>query len=391
MRLGRDVNSKVQRLGGVLMAVVLLSVMAGCRPELPTVKVGVLATLSGPANYVQTSGEATVDGIKLAVAAWEARGGTTVGGRAVELEVVIKDNGDTPEMAIAAAKELIHQDNVTAIIGPQLSSQAIPVAEIAEEAGIPMISPMSTHPETTANKDYVFRVGFTDAFQGQVSARFAANNLGAAQVAVLYNEANADSQGLADIFKSSFESGGGEVVAFEAYTSDQPQWEGPLQNIKDCGASALFLPNYEEHLYPQAKAARAMGLATTFLGPDTWNAFDFEAIPALEGSFYITHWHPNTYAPTSQTFVAAYEAAHPYKPIYVTSALTYDAFGLLINAIEEEQAVTSEAIREGLVNTRNYNGVSGMISYENSGDPEKNAIIMQVTGGESRFYKLVTP
>ena len=134
-----------------------------------------------------------------------------------------------------------------------------------------------------------------------------------------------------------------------------------------------------------------MGLATTFLGPDTWNAFDFEAIPALEGSFYITHWHPNTYAPTSQTFVAAYEAAHPYKPIYVTSALTYDAFGLLINAIEEEQAVTSEAIREGLVNTRNYNGVSGMISYENSGDPEKNAIIMQVTGGESRFYKLVTP
>ena len=55
-----------------------------------------------------------------------------------------------------------------------------------------------------------------------MAARFAANNLGAAQVAVLYNEANADSQGLADIFKSSFESGGGEVVAFEAYTLDQP-------------------------------------------------------------------------------------------------------------------------------------------------------------------------
>lgn len=385
-------NIRMQRWGGLLLAVALLTVMGvGCQPEPLTVKVGVLAILSGPENYIEASGNATVYGVNLAREAWEAAGGTTLDGRPVEIEVVIKDNGDTPEKAVAAAQELINQDDVTVIIGPQFSSHAIPVAKLAEEAGVPMISPMSTNPETTANKEYVFRVGFIDSFQGRVAAQFASANLAATHVAVLYDVTNAYSEGIAKIFKSSFEDLGGEVVASESYTPDQPQWEAALENIQASAAAVLFLPAYESSLIPQVEMARAMGLTMTFLGTDTWNSLDFEATPELEGSFYVTHWNPDTYSPVSQAFVRAYEAAYPDQPIYVTSALTYDAFGLLVNAIEQEQAVTDEAIRAGLANTRNYNGVSGVISYENSGDPEKSAVIMQITGGESQFYKLVSP
>ncbi len=383
---------RMQRWGGLLLAVALLTVMGvGCQPEPLTVKVGVLAILSGPENYIEASGNATVYGVNLALEAWEAAGGATVDGRPLEIELVIKDNGDTPEKAVAAAQELINQEDVDVIIGPQFSSHAIPVAQLAEEAGVPMISPMSTNPETTANKDYVFRVGFIDSFQGRVAAQFASANLDAAQVAALYDVTNAYSEGIADIFKSSFEDLGGEVVAFESYTPDQPQWEAPLQNVKEGTAEVLFLPNYEEALLPQVAKAREMGLTATFLGTDTWNSLDFAATPELEGSFYVTHWHPDNYSPVSQGFVKSYEEAYPDEPVYITSALTYDAFGLIVNAIEQEQAATAEAIRDGLANTEGYQGVSGVISYENSGDPEKSAVIMQITGGESRFYKLVTP
>ena len=383
---------RMQRWVGVLVAVVLLSVIGtGCEPKPVMVKVGVLAILSGPENYIEASGNATVYGVTLALEAWEAAGGTTLDGRPVEIELVIKDNGDTPEKAVAAAQELINQEDVDAIIGPQFSSHAIPVAKLAEGAGVPMISPMSTNPETTANKEYVFRVGFIDSFQGRVAAQFASVNLDAAQVAALYDITNAYSKGIAEIFKSSFENLAAEVVAFEAYTPDQPQWEAALENIQASGASVLFLPTYESSLIPQVEMARAMGVTATFLGTDTWNSLDFAATPELEGSFYVTHWHPDNYSPASQAFVTSYKEAYPDQPVYITSALTYDAFGLLINAIEQEQAVTSEAIRAGLANTTGYQGVSGSISYENSGDPEKSAVIMKITGGESQFHKLVTP
>ena len=73
-----------------------------------------------------------------------------------------------PEKVVLAARKLINQENVVAIVGPQFSRDAIPVAEVAEATEIPMISPMSTNPDTTANKKYAFRVGFLDPFQGLV-------------------------------------------------------------------------------------------------------------------------------------------------------------------------------------------------------------------------------
>ena len=108
-----------------------------------------------------------------------------------------------------------------------------------------MISPASSNPETTLNKDWVFRAAFIDPFQVRVLTSFIRNQLEATTVAAIFDIASVYNRDLADEFKLSFEGLGGEVVAFESYTTDAPDVTQQLSRVKDSGAEVLFLPNYQ--------------------------------------------------------------------------------------------------------------------------------------------------
>lgn len=207
--------------------------------EAPTIRIGVVASLS---EAVAEIGKSTIDGAQLAVQEINNVGGVEVGGRQHQMELVIEDDQDKPEVAVSVVQKLINQEAVVAIVGPQLSRNAIPAADVAEQARIPLISPVSTNPETTANKRYVFRTTFVDPFQGQVMARFAFRNLGAQKAAVLYDVASAYNRGIAEVFKQAFEENGGQVVAFESYTTGQQQLSAQFDRIRASRSDVLFCP-----------------------------------------------------------------------------------------------------------------------------------------------------
>ena len=377
----------------ILTVLLLLAILPACQPseKEEVVRIGVLAILSGNETYISLSGQPTVDGATLALQEIEQAGWITIGDTTYRLELIIADDGGTPETAVAAANNLINQEGVVALIGPQFSSNAIPVGAVAEQARIPMISPMATAVDLTVGRDYVFRIGFIDSFQGQVMARFAMSDLDATRAAIYYNVGEAYSRGIAEIFRSVFTEAGGEIVAFESYTADALDFTEALTRIQTADPDVLFLPNYPAELVPLVQEARALGIETTFLGSDTWNSLAFGEIPELTGSFYATHWNQESDAATSRAFVAAFQAAYPDKALRITSAMTYDALGLIVAAIRDQGAATPEAIRNGLANVRDYSGVSGQIVYEGSGDPIKSAVIMQIQGDSASFYRLVNP
>jgi branched-chain amino acid transport system substrate-binding protein len=362
--------------------------LAACQPPPQEIKIGVLAILSG--EYVQVSGQPTVNAAKLAVQKVNDAGGLDVGGRKYKITLVIEDDANNPETAVAAAKKLINQESIVALVGPQFSKNAIPVADAAEAARIPMISPMSTNPKTTAGKRYVFRGGFIDDFQGQVVARFATQDLGAKKAAVLYDVASDYNRGIAETFKKVFEAAGGQVVAFETYTTGETDFARQLKNIQGSGAGALFLPNYAEEAIAQAKQARQMGINIPLLGSDGWDPAKMSPLSEFEGTFYSGHWDINSTNELSLAFVKAYRQAYAAEP-QDTAALTYDAMGLIFHAMQSQGKTDSESIRAGLANTRAYQGVSGTIGYAGTGDPIKSAVIIQIKGGQTTFYKLVNP
>jgi branched-chain amino acid transport system substrate-binding protein len=308
----------------------------------------------------------------------------------MEIVLFIEDNEDKEESAVSAAQKLINQSNVVAIIGPQASRNAIPASAIAENARIPMISPWSTNPETTADKTYVFRVAFIDPFQGRVMARFAIEELGARKAAVLYDVASAYNKGIAEIFKQVFEEAGGRVVAFETYTTGEEDFTTQLTAIRDSGAGVLFLPNYYNEVPLQVRQAREVGVEATAIGSDTWGQLAAEDMIEMEGFFFSTHYASDIASDVAQGFINEYKEAYGEIPDDV-AALTYDAFGMLFQAIESQDKADPGSIRNGLATISQYEGVTGMMEYKGTGDPVKSAVILQIRNGKFAVYKLANP
>ncbi len=261
----------------------------------------------------------------------------------------------------------------------------IDVAELNTRT--PMISPGSTHPETTAGKSFVFRVTFLDLLQGEALARFAAGELGAQKAAVLYDIANAYNRNLAAIFRQAFEAAGGEVVAFEPYTTGDRDFRDQLRSIRDAGPELLFLPNYAEEIPPQAHQARGLGIDAKLLGSDGWTLIPFADLPQLEGACFSQDWHLALAEtnPEAQRFISMFRRAYGHDPSD-QAALTYDALGLLFHALRSA-GDDPEEIRQALADIEAYPGVTGAITYRGTGgDPRKPVMIVQVRQGATVRY-----
>ena len=373
----------------VLISLVF-SALAGCTPKEPQIneiRIGVIASITGSIPNV---GKSTVEAAQMAAQEINDAGGLEVAGKKYTVTLVIEDDQDKAETAVAVAEKLINQEYVVALIGPQASRNAIPVSNVAEKAHIPMISPWSTNPDTTTDKQYVFRVAFIDPFQGQVMARFSFEELNATKAAVLYDVASSYNKGIAEIYRQVFEAAGGKVVAFESYTTGEVDFTKQLEKIKNSGAQVLFLPNYENEVPLQAEQARQIGLDIPIIGSDAWGTIAPENRAALEGAYFSTHYAPDIADEPARTFIENYTKKYSHTPDDV-AALTYDAFGLLFEAIQSQGLAEPEAIRTGLAGIESFLGVTGNMKYSGSGDPIKSAVVLRVVNGEFVFYKLATP
>lgn len=351
-------------------------------------RIGLIAPITG---NIPTVGESTVNSAKLAVDQINEAGGLEVAGEKYEVVLLIEDSEDKAEIASSKALQLFNQREVVALVGPQASRNAIPASIIAERAQIPMISPWSTNPETTLNKDWVFRAAFIDPFQGGVLARFVRDRLEAKTSAVIFDVASIYNRDLANVFKSSFEGLGGEIVAFESYTSDSPDITQQLLRVKDSGAEVLFLPNYSLEVVEQARQARDAGINALLIGSDTWAEISESDRADLNGSYFTSHYASGTTDKNVQEFVTSYREAFGKEPDDV-AALTFDAFALLFEAAKNQGKIDSAAVRAGLASIQNYRGVTGSFRYDGfTGDPVKSVILMKIENGEFVFHSRVDP
>ena len=374
----------------LIVTIGLLIAPAACSPTEPPeseLRVGVIAPITGDIPGV---GLSTVNAAQLATQQINDAGGLEVGGQRMKVVLFIEDDKDQAQAAASAAQKLINQSNVAVIIGPQASRNAIPASTICEEASIPMISPWSTNPETTAGKRYVFRVAFIDPFQGRIMAKFAMEELRVTKAAVLYDVASAYNKGIADIFKQVFEEAGGTVVAFESYTTGEEDFTAQLTAIRDSEAEVLFLPNYYNEVPLQVQQALEIGVTCPIIGSDSWGGLESADLAQMEGFYFSTHYSTDIAGGMAQDFIKKYQEAYDEIPDDV-AALTYDAFGLLFQVIKSKGAVDPESIRNGLSSVERYEGVTGAMEYKGTGDPVKSAVIIQIKGGKFVFYRQANP
>ncbi len=375
----------------------LFSLVAGSchRPVEEAVRVGVIAPLSGA--LAESVGGPQVRAAQLAVEHALARGGLEARGRKYRVELLIEDAMGRREVAVRAARKLINQDNVVALLGPALSRSALGVAVVAENRRTPMISPTSTHSELTSGRQFVFRTTFTDDLQARALARFAWNDLRARKAGILFDATSAHNHRVAEIFQDFFSGLGGRIVASEPYSSGARDFRSSLARVGAAQPDVLLLPNFIDDVPAQVRQARELGLTSIFLGSDAWDGMAFPDQAVFEGSFYTDDWHPEVpelATAESRAFVQAHIQVHNQTPNTV-AGLSYDAMSLLLTAIEgaleANSTLDGEAIRHQLARIEGYPGVTGTLSFHGSGDPLKGVSIFEIKARRVVFRRWIEP
>jgi branched-chain amino acid transport system substrate-binding protein len=351
-----------------------------------TIKIGEFASLTGKeAAFGQSSHKGTL----LAIEAINAAGGLL----GKQVEFIYEDNRSTPGESATIAKKLITRDKVVALLGEVASGRSLEAAPIAQSNKIPMISPSSTNPQVTQTGDYIFRVCFTDPFQGKLLAEFAKRTLKTQKVAIFSDVSAPYSVGLAQYFKAPFVANGGQVSAEQKYTGGDKDFKAQLTAIKATGPDAIFVPGYYTDAGLIVAQARQLGINVPLFGGDGWEAPELIQIAgsALEGTYYSTHFSAENQDPRVQGFVAAFRLKFNGESPDAMAALGYDSAMILADAIKRAGTTESVKLRDAIAATKDFDGLTGKTTLDSERNATKSAVIITVKDNKFKYVETIAP
>jgi branched-chain amino acid transport system substrate-binding protein len=377
------------RLISWTVTILLLGLLLSCSQQKnddhSTIKIGFFGDLSGPTfNF----GQSAMNGVLMAADEINQAGG--IDGH--RIDIVIEDDKGSPELAAQVTGKLIDH-KVVAIIGAGASGNSLAAAPTAQLAHIPLIAPSSTNPAVTQAGDYIFRACFIDAFQGEVMAKFAANTLKAKKAAIMLDFTSPYSRGLTDFFESSFGKLDGQIVVKQSYSQGDADYRGQLSAIKAANPDVIYIPGYYGDVAIIAKQARQMGLTVPLLGADGWDAPELWELggDALNGCYISNHYSVDDPSENIQKFAHDYRQRFGNLTPDAHAALAYDALRFLGEAIRKAGTIEGQKLRDALAATKNFAGVTGIISMDAERNAVKPAVILKLEDRRYIYQETIQP
>lgn len=379
-----------------LSACLMLGALAGCSSSSGTdeggeqasgenvIKVGVFEPQTGENGG---GGLQEVYGIRYANQVYPT---VEIGGTEYTIQLVEVDNKSDKTEAVTAAQKLV-SEGVIGILGSYGSSVSIAAGDIFADAGIPAIGCSCTSPQVTSGNDWYFRVCFIDPFQGTVMANYAIQN-GYESAAIITQLGDDYSSGLGSYFKSAFESLGGTIAAEEQFQTNQSDFKAILTNIKAANPDIIFAPSSITTAPLIIKQAREMGITSVIAAGDTWENVTIIENAGADAEGIVLSTFYDEAAPANDEAASFITGFKEYltgigEPdvIPAVSALGYDAYLTLLQAIKDADSTDPAAVRDALVNVQ-VTGVTGDIKFDANGDADKSlAFIKTVKDGQFQF------
>lgn len=382
---------KLLKITAVLLLVVMAaSFLPACADDSNTIKIGLIAPLTGG---VAVYGTAVEKAVKLCTEQFNDNGG--INGKKIKL-IVYDDKGDATE-AMNAYNRLVNSDNIVALIGPVTSTPTFGVAQESVKLNIPAITGTATHPDVTTYGTNYFRACFEDPFQGGAIATFASDYLKAKTAAVIYNISDSYSTGLKDSIAAKAKELSLNIAVTEGYNADDVDFNAQLTNIIAAKPDVIFIPDYYETVYLIASQARKMGYTGTFLGVDGADGvLEIEGADTsvLEGMYFANHYSADDTSEAVQSFIAAYKEKYKDETPNALAALGYDAAKILYTAIlkvDTEGAVAIAAAADSYqavidaMKATDLDCVTGHITFDEHNNPIKECTIIQIKDAKYNF------
>lgn len=347
------------------------------KPE--TIKIGGMAPLTGA---LAIYGVTTTNGAELAVKEINENGGVL--GKKIEY-VMLDTKGDSTE-AVMAYNKLV-DEKVAGIIGEVTSKPTLAVAEVAVQDNMPLITPTGTQVDITEVGPNIFRVCFTNPYQGKVLAITSKERLGANTVAVMLNNSSDYSDGIAKAFIEESEKLGMKVMGVEGYSDGDKDFRPQLTKLTAMNPDVILIPEYYEQAALIATQAREVGVKSIFVGSDGWDGIaktlDQSAYAAIENSYFTNHFSMEDQSEKIQDFLKDYREAYKEDPS-AFSALGYDAVYMMKSAIEKAGSTDKQKIVDALKGIE-YDGVTGYLTFDDHNNPIKAVTVLKIENGKYVF------
>ena len=373
-----------QRLFGLVAVFFVLVSTVGCAWSAETVKIGVLAPMTGPAAE---DGLAVTRSVEMAAEMLNSKGGVL----GKDIELVVYDDRADPQEAVGLAYKLIEQDQVVAVVGGSYSFPSRAVASIFQEEEIPFVAAYAIHPDVTAAGDYCFRNGFLGTVEGKANAYVAAKDLKAKTIALLYADTDFG-RTLADGVRSYLGKSASHIpIVYEGtYPFKEKDFSAYLSNIKKMNPDVVIASGYYFQTGPMLKQAREMGITSVFIGEEGSDSPVFLKIagPASEGFIFVTNLDRGDPRPFVQDYLKKYEEMYGEEP-NMCGASGYDALVIIVDSINRAQSLEGEDIKNAMAKTDNLDGLTGNITFDKIGEVVKPIQVQVVKDGKFVHFGVV--
>ena len=319
-----------------------------------------------------------------------------IGGQTYDVQLEIVDNRTTAENGPSAAAELVNR-GVSVVLGSYGSGVSMAGGQVFSEAGVPAIGVTCTNPQVTSDCDVYFRICFLDPFQGTVLANYAYKVLGVEKAYTLAMLGSDYDQGLIYYFTQAFEALGGEVVS-EDFPEATANFVSYINNAKAAGAGVIFAPVSTNYAQLIIEAASAQGFEGELLGSDTWdNNMVVESAKGKDVSIKITTFYQEGGNPEFDAGIKAWmnENADAMTNnggndmVSAVTAMGYDAYFVALEALKAAGSTDPAAVLEALPGV-SYEGVSGLIEFDEIGDAKRDQAYIKTANTEEGVWEFVT-
>ncbi len=331
------------------------------------IKIGGIGPVSGPAAVY---GIAARNGAQIAIDEINAKGGQ-------QYALNYQDDEHDAEKSVNAYNTL-KDWGMQILNGTVTTTPALAVTSETFADRVFTLTPSASSTKVIEGKDNVFQICFTDPNQGVGSADYIADNKLASKVAVIYNNADAYSQGIYEKFAAEAKVKNLEIVSATTFTDDTAtDFTVQLTEAKNAGAELVFLPIYYTPAALILSQAKTMGYAPKFFGCDgldgilTLENFDKSL---AEGLMLLTPFSADATDAATKNFVEKYKAAYGEIPNQF-AADGYDCIYAIAQACEKAGVtadMSAEAVCEKLIaqfTTMSFDGLTGEgMTWQASGE-----------------------
>ena len=374
----------------VLAIVLAMMLVLSAAAMAETVKIGVFEPASGDSG---AGGKQEMLGMQYANKETPT---VEIGGVTYDVELVYADNGSDTTKAPSAANTLVDA-GVSVVLGSYGSGVSIAGSDIFKNANIPAIGVTCTNPQVTAGNSHYFRVCFLDPFQGTVLANYAAKELGATTAYTLGELGNDYDQGLCTYFKQAFEALGGTVM-HEDFPTGTADFNSYLTNASGIGAQVFFCPVSIAYSTQIVQQAASQNVAFPILGGDTLdsnvvsNAAKGTNVTVVVTTFYQEGANPQFDEGFKAWLAEDGEALTNNGGndiIAGVTAMGYDAYYVALEALKAAGTTDSAAVMAALPGVT-YDGVSGHIEFDETGDAVRTTAYVKTVNNETGDWEFVT-